>query len=247
MIAPLPLLPPRHSEEELWVVVQSGKWSMSVEHFLDALEYFFFVEGADVVQYTEVSPDKFQHPRIRAWCKAGGLHLHHPKRAGANECLTVSRIRFNRLRNSARRLSPLRLKIGRTAPTFMLISCVRGWGRLRIFHTPAHNFGLRAGLWATKVWFSVMDGARDILDGVRGKNTCSADFNVAVDRPLTQNVINSHLEGFEYAGSEDQNPDIGMRLITGMWVKNHKVVKRSRTLKRRPYHDHAPVLTVLGR
>lgn len=236
----------KHKDEVLRYIAQSGHWSMTVEQLLDALEYFFFDKNgpqADVVQYTEVSPPKFRKP-LKRWCKRNNLKLHHPRRRGAAECMTISAAGIRRRGSNARLLTRLRLKVGRTDPTYMLVTKIPGWGKFRFFHTPAHTLGLKRGLWPTRVYHSVLDGVRRVMDSVRGYQTAGGDMNLELDREKNQETIMAALGDLEYAGDRNTKPDIGNRLITGIWT-NLDVAVPTRRLPRQDGHDHAPEMTVL--
>lgn len=241
-------MPKRHptsDQQQLIHIAQSGHWNMTIAELLDALNYFFNTVHADVVQYTEVSPLKFQGP-VEKWCEKQGLFLHHPKRAGANECLTISRIPINRLRSRARRLTDLRLKKGRVEPTEMLVTHIKGWGKFRFFHTPAHTAGLKPGLFTTRVWRSVMAKVAKITRNYKGKETAGGDINYDLNRRARTKVVDPYFSGLTYAGTDHTGNDLGGRLITGIWT-NLSILVASHALKRLPGHDHAPIMTVLGR
>lgn len=229
-------------------IAQSGHWNMDIEELLGALDHYFNVLEVDIVEYTEVSPPKFRKPLVR-WCKKHHLYLHHPRGRGRGECMTVSRLPVDRVRSHARLLSKMRLNIGRTAPTYLKVTAIPGWGKFRFVHTPAHTGGLRRyGVfrWPTRVYLSVMSGLRRIMDSTKGYNTAGGDENLDLDRPDVQALLGKNMPGLTYAGSPDQKPDIGNRLITGIWT-NLTIVRPSRTLMKQPGHDHGGVCTVLGR
>jgi hypothetical protein len=240
-------------EDQLLHIAQSGHWNMDVEQFINAIHYYFFMFtlhglNVDVLQYTEASTRKFRR-RLKRYCKAAGLNLHHPRGRGRGECLTITRqgLPIVRRRSHARLASELRLKYGRVAPTYLLTTWVKGWGRFRFIHTPAHNRGLMAHLWQTKVWRAVMGGVRRVMRGNKSKDTFGGDMNVGLDRDLMQETIDQYIpDDMHYCGSDYQKPDIGGRLITGIWT-NLLIVHRSVTLPKRPGHDHGGIATILGR
>lgn len=227
-------------------IAQAGKWTMTVDEFLNAMAFFFNTMHAHVVQYTEVSPAKFQHPKVKDWFLDNGIHLHHPEEPGANECLTASRIPINFKRSRARRLSDLVLKVGRKQPTYLLTTFITGWGKFRFLHTPAHTDGLKPGLWPTRVWRAVMGRVHRIVKRYQGLETVGGDINYDLNRKSRKAVIDPYFAGLTYAGDKDSGADLGGRLITGTWT-NLKIIRHSEVLKRQPGHDHAPVRTVLGR
>jgi hypothetical protein len=233
--------------EELVFIMQSGHWDMEVVQLESALDYFFKVEKADVVQYTEVSPDKFYWP-IRHYCHKNNLHLHHPKRPGADECMTVSRVKITQRRSH--QATEFKLPHGRTAPTFLLSTKLAGWGKFRVLHTPAHTGGLRkTGKFAawTRVYYSVLDFLARKIRNTAGMQTFSADVNLDMHLEKNYELFAEYFAGLTYAGRQKQYGDLGHRLITATWT-NHVVHKRSETLSpRRPGHDHAPVKTILGK
>lgn len=244
--------PPK--EDQLLHIAQAGKWSMYVEQLIAAIHYYFFEYTwhglrVGVLQYTEVSPPKFRRP-LKRYCRKYGLRLHHPRGLGRGECMTITRkeLKINRLRSHARRASDLRLKVGRTAPTFLLTTRIRGWGRFHFLHTPAHNKGLMRGLFETKVWISVMGGVRRLIKpDFNVEDTLGGDMNVDLERDKMEATVKSFLgHDMHYAGSAGQAPDLGNRIITGVW-SSLLIVHRSITLGKRPGHDHGGVATILGR
>lgn len=233
--------------EKLTHVAQSGHWDMTVGELLDALGYYFNVLEADVVEYTEVSPPKFRKP-LRKWCKKNHLYRHHPRGRGRGECMTVSRIPIGRLASHARLLSKLRLKVGRTAPTYLKVTAIKGWGKFRFVHTPAHTGGLKkfgGFAWPTRVYMSVMSGLRRFMDNTHGYNTAGGDVNLDLGLQRNLELLGQNMPGLKYAGRHGQKGDLGNRLITGVWT-NLTIVSRSQTLDKQPGHDHGGVITVLG-
>lgn len=227
-------------------IAQAGKWSMSVDEFLDAMEYFFGTLHAHVVQYTEVSPEKFQHPKVTTWFETQGIDLHHPSEPGANECLTASKIPINFRRSHARRLSDLVLKVGRKQPTYLLTTFITTWGKFRFLHTPAHTDGLKPGLWPTRVWRAVMARMKRIVKNYKGTETVGGDINYDLNRKSRAAVIDPYFHGLTYTGDVHSGDDLGGRLITGVWT-NLRIVEPAKVMKRQPGHDHAPVRVLLAR
>ena len=116
--------------------------------------------GADVITLTEVSPNQYDQP-LRAWAGRHGFELHHPTLRGRDECAVLSRRPIEK--RKAWRLTDLTLKVGRTAPLYLVAVKLRDGPWFAVWHTPAHNMGLSTfgkAAVPTRVYRSALTGLR---------------------------------------------------------------------------------------
>lgn len=226
-------------------VLQAGRFTASVEEFLAMLDFHLNNTLFMVLVVTEVSPGKYRKP-AKAWAKRNKVHIYHPKGAGADECMIVSRQRIHFRR--AVRVTKLRLKFGRTAPTFLILGRIFGWGTFGILHTPAHTGGLREDgkyAWPTKVYRSVREGIHIALMKIR-KMTLSMDANLDMRLDKNRELWEATLPGLTIAAPKDQHPTEGGRVID-VSMTNLLILTPSKTLRTLRGFDHRAVATELGR
>lgn len=223
------------------VVVFGGHFTVSRKQFFDALDYCFQdhrVMATDVLM-TELSPGRFQKI-VSDYCKSRGLHYWHPKRSGANECAIIS---VDKLRwKSATRLTRLRIKVGRTAPINLVEAKVVNGPWWSIWHTAAHNFGLRQDVWATVVYYSTLTPWRMRLQkrsrAKRGAGS-GGDYNLGLERAQVQKELLGDLNDYHF--TQELGPN---RQIIGI-ATNMQVIEHAKELELQNGFDHAPVLSVV--
>lgn len=223
----------------------SGRFTASPEQLVTALTLYATGYRADVITLTEVSPDKYDEPLAR-WAVGAGWHLHHPTGPGRDECAILSRQRFES--RGVHRLTDLTLKVGRTAPIYLITAKVHDGPWFGVWHSPAHNGGLKPQFWATRVYLSALQGLRAARMTMRGGDgvVLAADWNLDLRRPLIRDHLSKPYPHMRFASSRTSQPTNGGRVIDGVLTNLH-IAHRSRTLPEQPGFDHAAVLTVLER
>lgn len=229
------------SKDTRRVVVFAGRFTATRNQTFVALDYLFNdpdVYATDVLM-TEVSPDRFREI-LSDYCRSRGIHLWHPKRPGADECaiMSLDRLRFK----GYEQLTNLRIKIGRTDPIHLITAKVHKGPWLSIWHTAAHNFGLREGVWATTIYYSTLKPFRAWLrkrSKARKGAGAGGDYNVGLERQDMQNLLLENTDGFKFTQEIG-----GHRQIVG-FATNMTVVEPARELELLDGFDHAPVLSVV--
>jgi endonuclease/exonuclease/phosphatase (EEP) superfamily protein YafD len=224
------------------VIHASGKASKPAatgEQMTAALDAY--APQADVITLTEVAGAEMRTTLV-AWAKANGWHLYHPPLLGQRECAILSRRPFTAAR--AHRLTDLTLKTGRTAPLYLVSAHIKGTPWVGVWHSPAHNEGLKPGLWPTRVYRSALVGLRAARMKMRhgGGVVICGDWNL---RPALLERV-SPLKRLKWAGEVGQKPTEGGRVIDGV-LTNLDVVTPAVTLPRQPGFDHRAVRVVLAK
>lgn len=218
---------------------QSGKFSVDVDVLLERLDHLVAL-GYEIIRLTEVSSPKFRKP-LEAWAKANNFHIYHPRRSGANECAILAKNKISR--RFSWQATKFALKVGRKAPTWVVSCRVDGAGQCFVLHTPAHNDGLKKGLWPTRVYYSIIDSIKRRIKFKR--ETWSADFNVDLRRDNFKGEIEHNwFRGLTLAVSKNQKPTEGGRVIDG-FATTDEVVQSGVTETAIPggqkHLDHLPV------
>jgi hypothetical protein len=181
---------------------------------------------------------------MRVWAKRNGWHLWHPNRRGRNECAILSRRPLDHRR--AFRLTGLTLKAGRTAPLYLVAAHIKGGPWIGAWHTPAHNGGLRRGLWPTRVYMSALTGLRAARMRMHGGGVAlAADWNLDLRRCDVRAQLAKPYPHMQWGWTPGQKNTEGGRVIDGV-LTNLPILEPSTTLPAQPGFDHRPVLTVLG-
>jgi len=231
------------------VVVQGGRFTANRTELFGLLDYNFDPHGdaqATDVLMTEVSParyrrnlkDYIKHARKRFGKK---LYLWHPRGKGANECVIISDRRMPRWHRGAQLLTQKRIKVGRTAPIELVFAKLWRGPWWSIWHTPAHNFGLRRGVWATIVYRSGLPKWRRWLR-LRSQSKhgagAGADFNLGLERDMVREELLKDVHGYRFTVEPNRHTIIGL-------ATNMTIVEPSRKLKEQDGFDHPGELTVL--
>lgn len=218
----------------------SGRFTASKTQVIARLDYFLSADvRADVITLTEVSPDKYDQALIK-WAKDNGWHLYHETVNGKDECAILSRFEFDKTETF--RLTDLTLKVGRTAPLYLVTARIKGGPWVGVWHSPAHNGGLNPNLYPTKVYIDSLDGiedARHQMHGGDGVILCG-DWNVALDRPEIRAQLAKPYPRMKWI-VPDANTN-GGRPIDGD-LSNRK--GKATVLDQQDGFDHKPVLTVI--
>jgi len=214
----------RHIHLSGFAHASAGQWTGMLEELTPL---------CDVLTLTEVA-GKIPRRVLDRWALANGWHLHHPTGAGPGQCAILSRrpIRWGH----APLLTGLVLKTARKAAIHAASGRTYGI-RWRVWHSPAHNGGLRPG-WPTKVYLSALARLR------RSKplpQVVAADWNADLRRREIRDRL--RLPGLHWATGADQAPTLHGRLIDGL--QTNLRCEGSRTLRHVGGFDHAPVLTIL--
>jgi hypothetical protein len=198
-----------------------------------------YAADADVITLTEVAGIQMIAALV-TWAAANKWHLYHPPNKGQRECAILSRKPLTAVK--AHRLTDLTLKTGRTAPLYLVSAHVKGGPWVGVWHSPAHNDGLKPGLWATRVYLSALAGLRAARMTMRhaGGVVLAGDWNL---RPALLERV-SPLKRLRWAGTADQKPTEGGRVIDGA-LTNLSVVTPAVTLPAQPGFDHKAVRVVL--
>lgn len=214
-----------------------GKVHATRDQWLSALDVLSKVdhEPTDVITLTE-TPTAEAGRAVTDWAFERGWDIFRPKGYGKDECTILSRTPITRGR--AKRLTRFVLKGARQAPIYDISARTCGI-RFHVWHSPAHNGGLKPG-WPTMVYMSAMSVLRKVGKGL---HAYCADWNADLRRGEVQDTL--HIPGMIWAVGHDQKSTIDNRVIDGVQA-NAKIVKRTVTLKKLPGFDHHPVLTVLG-
>ena len=202
--------------------------------------------GADVITLTEVSPDRYDEP-LAGWADRHGFSLHHPTMRGRDECAVLSRRPMDK--RKAWRLTDLTLKVGRTAPLYLVAVKLQEGPWFAVWHTPAHNGGLSTmgkAAFPTRVYRSALTGlhhARMKMHG--GGVVLAADWNLDLRRHDIALQLAKPYPFMHFGVEADEAPTEGGRGIDGV-LTNLPIVEKSVTLPAQPGFDHRSVLTVLG-
>lgn len=201
--------------------------------------------GSRIIGLTEQAAHKFDNA-LEEFADESGWHLYHPNPRGPRECAFLSSRPIRRrtyLLLTDKTLDP---KVtNRSAPLFVDAIRPQGDDWFAIWHSPAHNEGLRRGNRATRVWLDAWHGMKRWRMGVSGRPTIMGDWNADPNRPRVLDVMTANFPRMKWAGEEDQRPTQGGRVIDG-FLTRRRVVESARTLKRMDGFDHAPVFTVFG-
>lgn len=230
----------------LTIAHQSGHWTCTPAELIEALHVLMFGHGADLVTITEVSPPKFRRV-LRAWAKRHGLYLYHPGHAGANECAILSSHPITKVRQ--RQLTRLRLRIGRTAPTYLVSAHVQGWGWFSVLHTPAHTEGLRdtgKSAWFTRVYLSIVDTLQVVRLQTRRRWTILGDWNGELRSGRFRLLLERTFPRLHLLNPRTQRPTLENRVIDG-GMTSLRTVDPFATI-RTPLKglDHHAVIATLG-
>lgn len=231
-------------------VHSSGRFTATTEQLTHALDvYAGITEGgndADVITLTEVSPDKYNAALVN-WSNEHGWALHHPTIRGRDECAVLSRHPMDR--RKAWRLTDLTLKVGRTAPLYLVAAHLQDGPWFAVWHSPAHNNALShkgKAAFPTRVYFSALTGLHAArLKMHRGGVVLAADWNLDLTRPEMAGLLAKPYPHMKFALDAHQDPTEGGRVIDGV-LTNLPVVATAKTLDPQPGFDHRSVLTVLG-
>ena len=222
----------------------SGRFDATPAELTKALDFYALVEKADVITLTEVAP-KPLGAAILAWAKSNGWFFWHPGGRGPSECAILSRHRFDK--RTAFRLSDITLKTGRTAPLYLTAAHIKGGPWIGVWHTPAHNGGLKPSLWATRVYRAALVGLRQARMRMRGGGVVlAADWNLDLRRSMIRAQLAKPYPAFRWALSVGQKPTLGGRVIDGV-LTNLPVIRSAKTLPPQDGFDHRAVLTILGK
>jgi hypothetical protein len=228
----------------------SGRFTATPAQLAAALDVFAATDAggvaADVITLTEVSPNRYDLP-LAEWAELNGFDLHHPKLRGRDECAVLSRLPIDR--RKAWRLTDLTLKVGRTAPLYLVAAQLHDGPWFAVWHSPAHNAGLstvgKAEL-PTRVYRSALTGLRAArLKMHRGGVVLAADWNLDLRRPEIVAQLGKPYPRMHFGVDVDEAPTEGGRVIDGV-LTNLPIVESSVTLPAQPGFDHKGVLTVLG-
>jgi endonuclease/exonuclease/phosphatase (EEP) superfamily protein YafD len=231
--------PPVKSGAPIRVVHASGKASKpaaTAAQMTAALDTY--AAEADVITLTEVAGLEMIAALV-AWAADNKWHLFHPPYAGQRECAILSRAPITAAK--AQRLTDLTLKVGRKSPMFLISAHVKGGPWVGVWHAPAHNEGLKPGLWPTRVYRSALAGLRAARMKTRGGGVViCGDWNI---RPALINRVNP-FKHLKWAGAVGQKPTEGGRVIDGA-LTNFAIATPAVTLPAAPGFDHRAVLVVL--
>lgn len=218
----------------------SGKFNVKPKELTDALDVFSTRSKANVITLTEVSPPGLRAP-IAHWAASNHWHVYHPPRAGQNECAVLTREPF--VETHAYLLTPLQLRVGRTAPIYLICARLAGGPWFAVWHTPAHTYGWRPGVWATRVYMSALRGLRVARLRLRGHGlVLVADWNVDLHRQAVRDKIGGPYRRLHWAVGDNQAPTLGNRIVDGV-LTDLLIVRKSITLSARLGFDHRPILT----
>lgn len=219
----------------------SGRFDATNQQLVTALSAY--EQSADVITITEVAPDKYADV-LEQWAVSRGWHLYHPQGRGKDECAILSRRHFER--RATHRLTDLTLRSGRTAPIYLITARVHDGPWFGVWHSPAHNGGLRRQLWPTRVYLSALQGLRAARQTMHGGGVVlAADWNLDLRRPVIYAQLAKPYPHMRFGVGHAQAPTEGGRVIDGV-LTNLSIVHRTRTLPKQPGFDHAAVLTVLA-
>lgn len=220
----------------------SGRFTATVDQLIAALDVY--AAQADVITVTEVSPARFHRSGLLRWADQNGWHVHHTTGAGENECAILSR--WPLARRKTFRLTPLTLKTGRTAPIYLVAARIKDGPWIGVWHTPAHNDGLRPGLWPTRVYQTALTGLRQARMRMHGGGVAiAADWNLDLRRPSVRAHLARPYPRMRWALTRHQTPTQGGRVIDGV-LTNRQVIDPATTLPPEPGFDHRAVSVVLG-
>lgn len=229
------------AKQQRRVVVFAGRFTASAAQFNHALDYLFFdkdVRATDVLM-SEVSPDRYRKI-IENYLTMRDLHGWHPKKPGADECVIISRDKLKR--KGFVQLTRLRIKVGRTDPIHLIEAKVKKGPWLSMWHTAAHNFGLRRGVWATVIYMSTLGPYRKRLrerSRARKGSGSGGDFNYDLGREDAESTILG--QNSKYHFTEEPG---GKRQIVG-FATNMEIIEYAKELKKLDGFDHPPVLSVV--
>ncbi len=202
--------------------------------------------GADVITLTEVSPNQYDQP-LRAWAGRHGFELHHPTLRGRDECAVLSRRPIEK--RKAWRLTDLTLKVGRTAPLYLVAVKLRDGPWFAVWHTPAHNMGLSTfgkAAVPTRVYRSALTGLRHSrLKMHHGGVVLAADWNLDLRRPEILLQLARPYPFMHFGIGAHEDPTEGGRVIDGI-LTDLPIMEKTMTLPAQSGFDHRSVLTVLG-
>lgn len=216
----------------------SGRFTAKVAELLAALDSFRVDRRADVITLTEVSPDKYDKALIQ-WAEDNGWHVYHETINGKDECAILSRYEFDRTETF--RLTDLTLKVGRTAPLYLVAARLKDGPWFGVWHSPAHNGGLAPHLWPTHVYIDSLDGLKDARHHMHGGGVIlCGDWNVDLDRADMRNQLAKPYPRMKWIVT-DRNTN-GPRKIDGDLSNRHG---DATTLDAPEGFDHNPVLTVI--
>lgn len=233
------------------VVVQSGRFTASpiqLQRVLDAhkdtLDAAVEDDDSKVILLTEMSPNKYDNELVD-WADDFGWHLYHPTTSGPDECAILSsrpiRHQFYFL------LTHLRLDpkvTNRTAPLFVTAAQVDRDGWFGVWHSPAHNEGLRPGNAATRVYRSALGGLKTWRMRLNGQVAIGGDWNADLRRDKIRAVLTRRFPLMHFAGAAASAPTEGGRVIDGL-MTTRRVVRKAETLRGHDGFDHRGVLVVL--
>jgi len=231
-------------------ILQSGRFTATPDqltHALDAHKQRLdkLDVGSRVILLTEMSPNKYDNT-LADWADHNGWHVHHPVTTGPDECAILSQRPFRR--QSYFLLTHLRLDkrvTNRTAPLFVTAAKPQGDDWFAVWHSPAHNQGLRPGNHATRVYRSALGGLKAWRMRIGGRPTLAGDWNADARRKRVQDILLARFPKMQWAGTGKQRPTEGGRVIDG-FVTRRRVIERARTLPAMDGFDHRAVICVLG-
>jgi hypothetical protein len=230
-------------------VCVSGRFDATRPQILNALDVYAD-EGADVMTWTEVGTDQAAKA-LDYWCRTHGWDLHHPQGRGKAECAVLVRKLAGGIgRTRAQRLTHLTLRTARSAPLYAVgaevhfdDSTLPVW--FWKWHSPAHNDGLKPGLWPTRVYRAAMVGLRTARRRVRGGVVIDGDWNVSLERPAMRAFFRAFFPRLHWTHDAKTRGTHGNRLIDGT-LTNLRVIQPARTLTRMDGFDHQATLTILA-
>jgi len=232
--------PPTKPTPKVRIVHASGRFDATDVDLAAALDAY--AADADVITLTEVAGIKLVAALV-AWAADNNWHLYHPSAAGQRECAILSRTPFTTTK--AQRLTDLTLKVGRTSPLFLISAHVKGGPWVAVWHSPAHNEGLKRGLWPTRVYRSALAGLRVARMRLRGGGVAACgDWNLDLDRASVRAQLAKPFPRFKWAWARGQKPTLGGRVIDGV-LTNLEVAEPATTLPAQPGFDHRAVAVVL--
>lgn len=218
----------------------SGKFTVTGREMRDALDVFSDTTKADVITLTEVSPDHLREP-LRDWARDNHWHLYHPQASGQSECAILARRPIVDTRSYL--LTHLHINVGRTAPLYLVCGLIEGGPWFATWHTPAHTFGLRPGVWATRVYLSALRGLKVARLRLQGHGiVVVADWNMDLSRERVRRRLKRPYRHLRWAVGRNQGPTNTGRVIDGV-LTNLIIARRSVTLAARKGFDHRPILT----
>lgn len=222
----------------LRVVHASGRFSATPSQLALALDNYS--AQADVITLTEVA--KFG-ATLGQWARSRGWFLYHPDRPGMAECAILSNRQFDR--TASHRLTDLRLKVGRTTPMYLITARVKGGPWFGVWHSPAHNEGLKPGLWPTRVYLSALRGLRHARMRMHGGGVVlAADWNLDLRRTAVRAQLAKPYPHMRWAWAPGQKSTEGGRVIDGV-LTNLRVLSPARTLPAVPGFDHRAIIVTL--